>query len=227
MQSDENYVSEQEQVLTERYLRAPREKQPVAYEFTRDMGYLHQYYALRERMRLSVWRPRKNEAVEDVFDKAGNILIARAGNFVVAGCRLTFSSPRKEMLLPVESKGFSLKQALKNLNLEYRKYAELSDLVMEPAYQTEKCMKEIFRRVSRKLIANKVDYLMSVGSLADTRLYRSFLGKMGINLTVRADVELPTDYENGTKSYLMILAVDPQQAEKNMEKSKQEDLEHY
>ena len=95
-------LTSQEQLYTpnSRYLRAPRAAGRV-FEFTRDPAYLHQYYLLRARLSNGIATFSQIFAQADEADKRSHILVARRGNQVIAGVRLTVSGPRQPQPLPM------------------------------------------------------------------------------------------------------------------------------
>lgn len=180
-------LPEDEQLVAERYLRPSRNKELV-FEFTRDPGYLHQYYLLRAKAQVSVWGAQAPENVEDEMDRQSHILIARRGNQVMAGGRMTISSPRRPMLLPLEQNGPNLVQTFPQLNLENRKYAEISRVAVEVEFQNEDSLPTIFQHFYRKIVATRVEYLFGLASAGVTNSYQRFAVAAGLNLTIMANV---------------------------------------
>jgi len=177
---------------------------PLTYEFTKDPGYLHQYYRLREEMYISVWGLKHFDGQEDSFDADCHTLVARVGNHVVGGCRLIVVNPYSDNLLPLESEQFRLQNVLPGLNIESCKIAECSRLAVLPEYRMQ---------VSRKLQILLTDHARDVGSsyafaiapAAQARSYKTYLRSRGYDFII-TDVKVPEREEfEGIKMCLQMV----------------------
>lgn len=195
--------------MAERYTRKRRtEPSDLVYEFTRDPGYLHQYYLLREKMYIKVWGLTHFEAPEDEYDRNSHIIVVRRGNHVVGGGRLTVSGPRKETLLPLEDENFRLRDLFPELKLEHNKYAEFSRMAIETEFQDGQCTVAMFEQVRRKLIALNVPHLFAMAPLPSVRLYRKACKSIGLNLVARQDIAIPErDGHEGIRMCMYVVPI--------------------
>ncbi len=177
--------------LTERYThkRSDRTK-GLIYEFTRDEAYLHQYYLLRSRLMQKAlgWHL---DAGEDPYDKRSHILVVRKGNQVVGGGRLIIRSPRKNEPLLLEDDNFSLIDALPELKLANRKYAEVSRFVLLEEFQHTTIPYKMFCRLYDKYKALNISYGFSSVSDSAARIYMKFSKMRGVNCTPLYHIKLP------------------------------------
>ena len=211
-----------EDYLAGRYTRKPRRvSKELVYEFTRDPGYLHQYYLLREKMYIRTWGLKNFEAPEDEYDRQSHIIIARRGNHVVGGGRLTVAGPRKETLLPLEDEDFRLKDLFPEMGLEYCKYAELSRMAVEPEFHGGECTKALFEHMYRKLSALKVAYWFALAPSPSARMYRRMFNSLGLDLTIWRETEVPQrdGYEGIKMNLLSVSIMDTNQQEANSKKT--------
>lgn len=195
-------MSAEERVLLDRYTRTPRVLGEMAFEFTRDQGYLHQYFRLREPGASGL-----SADQEETYDRASHILIGRRGNQVLAGCRLTISTPRKLVRLPMEEGGANLWETLDHVGLEYRKYAELSAIALDSAEMEDAYMQPLLRHVCRKLAVYNVDYLLGRIALSSTATYRRNFWAMGLQMNLDYHAPLPALPNEEVRSYLMLIDV--------------------
>ncbi len=199
----------EEQVMATRYMRAPKLWRETVYEFTRDAGYLHQYYLLRKNTYPLALGLGSAGVAEDKFDKLSHILIGRRGNQVVAGCRLTMSSPRKTVQLPMEDEGVALTEMLGDLSIAHKKYAELSGLVSSSFDMQDQYIQPLLRNVCRKLAAYNVEYLVGRVALSKAHVYRRNFNALGVKMTLNANMALPVGNDEEVKSYLMVVKLAP------------------
>ncbi len=192
--------------LERKFARGRKEPQAVVYEISRDPGYLHQYYRLREQMFITVWGLSKFSGKQDAYDDASEIIIARIGNHVVGGCRLTFSSPDDHMALPMEKDEIDLIKTLPDLPLKDIMYAEISRLAILPEYQNSFVMLELIRQMIKLGASRKARYAVTLSPLPLARNYRKATTLFGLKWDIRNDIEIPDreEYE-GIKMVLSVL----------------------
>ena len=97
-----------ESSLARKALRSARLKAPVRFEFTHDSGLVHQYCTMRENMFISVWGLKHFSGVKDRFDDVSQLMVARKGLQVIAGGRLTISTPSRRLAMPMEGADLEL-----------------------------------------------------------------------------------------------------------------------
>lgn len=200
--------SEEEHALIGRHLRSHQTKETV-FEFTRDVGFLHQYYVLRSRDQVRSWSLASHRyTLEDEQDRQSHVLVARRGNQVMAGGRLTISSPRKALKLPMEENGFSLTKAFPQLNLQNRKYAEVSRVVIETEFQDEASMTALMKHLHRKVIASRVEQIFALVPSVMVDTYKKITQQAGVILAVHNTTEFPElETEDGTKVSLLTASI--------------------
>lgn len=185
-----------ENALERRYAEKVGPEQ-VTYEFTRDLGLLHQYYQLREQMFISVWGLKHFYGGKDKYDDISDILIARSGNLCVGGGRLTYSSPKNPIDTPIEYGDFRLQKLFPELDLGSKIYAECTRLALLPEYRTKEISFEIYRRIVQYHLRIKASYGFWVAPLPLARTYRQNCINLGFPCKIRLDIEIPDkeDYQ--------------------------------
>jgi predicted GNAT family N-acyltransferase len=176
-----NPMQQEENVLSKRISRTMKAVEPIVYEFTKDKGYLHQYYLLREQVYTQVWELKGFIAQEDDFDKRGMILIARRGNQVVGGLRLNFRDERNNKMLPGESGDFEFYKALPDMNLEYKKIVECTRLAVLAEFRKEAVAHELIQLCLKKSAAMNGNYLFFISPSSQTRAHCRSVRKIGMN----------------------------------------------
>ena len=200
-------LTEDEQRVAERFLRPSKSKELV-FEFTRDVGHLHQYYVLRSREQAHIWGFSAAQIREDEMDRQSHILVARRDNQVMAGARLTISSPRRPLSLPMEQNGFRLDKAFPDLGLGNRKYAEISRVVIETEFQDDSSLLMIFQHLYRKIIATRVEYIFGTAPAGIAASYQRFSHAMGLNIRTYSSEEFPEIMDDdGIKMHLIVAPV--------------------
>ena len=204
-----------EEYLTRKFLRPAHRLQEVSYELTRDPGYLHQYYLLREQMFISVWGLQSFDGQKDDYDDVSDIMVARIGNQVIGGCRLTFSHPASPRRLPMEGGDFLLTDVLPELPLEDVIHVEISRMAILPDFQNSLAMLEISRQLLKRGADKKARYAFTLAPVPLARNYRRAANLFGLNWEIRNDVMIPDreEYE-GIKMVLSMLDLAPVYAHK-------------
>lgn len=145
-----------------------------AYEITQDAGFLHQYFLLRENMFIKLWGGSPEFTGEkDKFDDRSEIMVARVGNHIVGGCRLTFDQP-----LPLEEDGFDLAAYVPQVAAGER-FAEISRLAFLPEFQKSEIMLELCRRLLAYAMEKNTRYAFlaaPVGLIEDYQDAARFFG---------------------------------------------------
>lgn len=209
-----------DEYLTRKFLRPASHLENVTYELTRDPGYLHQYYMLREQMFISVWGLQNFCGKEDEYDAISDIMVARIGNQVIGGCRLTFSHPASPRRLPMEKEDFLLVDALPELPLEDVIHVEISRMAILPEFQNSLAMLEISRQLLKRGADKKARYAFTLAPVPLSRNYRRAAYLFGLNWEIRNDVMVPDreEYE-GIKMVLSLLDLAPVYAHRTKKKA--------
>lgn len=192
--------------LTRRALRSVSPLPEVEYEFTQDVGLLHQYFLMREAMFISVWGLKNFSGLHDRFDDVSEIMVARRGKQVLAGGRITVSAPSRRQLLPMEGADLSLASAFPDLDLANHTYCEFSRLAILPEFRSGQTFPEVARRFIRRAVAEGVDYAFNMAPVPLARSYRQAMLNFGLKWQVRQDVQVPEREEfEGIKMVLSVM----------------------
>ncbi len=186
-----NPMQQEENVLSKRISRTMKAVEPIVYEFTKDKGYLHQYYSIRERMYAQVLGLKNFSGEEDDLDRRSHILILRRGNMCIGGARLTVKGPRQPDFLPMEEKGFVLSDIMPEIAQKELKYAEVSRLAVLSEFSGNDVTKHMFWHLNRKRIALGVPYVFCIASSLQVRLYRRQAVSVGIDFSVLDHIQVP------------------------------------
>jgi len=213
-----------EEYLTRRFLRPAHRLENITYELTRDPGLLHQYYLLREQMFISVWGLANFSGMKDEYDDESDVMVARLGNQVVGGCRLTFSRPDSPRRLPME-KAFLICDLLPELPLEDCIHVEISRMAILPEFQNSLAMLEISRQLLKRGADQKARYAFTLAPVPLARNYRKAAHLFGLNWVIRNDVVIPEreEYE-GIKMVLSMLDLAPVYTERKAAAQKSDSL---
>ncbi len=193
-------------MLTRRFSRPTKAPEKVTYELTRDPGYLFQYYRLREDMFISVWGLEQFNGQKEEYDDVSDIMIARIGNHVIGGCRLTFSTPGQRRLLPMEKENFSLSETFADLHLEAHTYVEISRMAILPEYQNSLVMLELSRQLLKRGAEKHARYAFTLSPTTLARNYRKAAVLFGLKWNILNNIEIPDreEYE-GIKMVMSML----------------------
>ena len=178
-----------EVIATSKFTRPAKNRGlDIAYEFTRDEGYLHQYYLLRSQLmgRALGWQI---PVEPDQYDKRSHILIARLGNQVVGGARIIVRSPRNNQPLPLETDTFNLINELPDLELGNKKYCEYSRFVLLEEFQHSRVPLIMFSRLYEKSRALNLDYGFSSVSSSAARVHIKFCKMLNKDCSLLDDLE--------------------------------------
>lgn len=186
--SDSGISSE---ILSRRFSRPSKAPAKVTYELTEDKGYLFQYYRLREEMFISVWGLEHFSGEKDSYDDVSDIMVARIGNHVIGGCRLTFSSPQQRAKLPMEKETFSMQEKFPQLMLQNENYVEISRMAILPEYQNSLVMLELSRQMLKRGAEKKARYAFTLSPTSLARNYRKAAMLFGLKWNIMNNIIIP------------------------------------
>lgn len=126
-----------------------------------------------------------------MFDRIGTIFIVRKAGKIIGGARTIASTPTNPNPLPLEAEGFSLKRSLPRLQLEYRRYAEISRLAILPEHRHGGVSEYLIRFMLAFLEYQDTDYLFTNAPLVQARSYRKIIGGLGYNYTILTELKMP------------------------------------
>ncbi len=207
--------------LVRRFSRPLRVPQDVSYEFTHDVGLLHQYYLLREEMFSAVWGLKNFSGKEDAYDSQSHIVIARKNLQCIGGGRLTISTPEDPRMLPMEKDDLILKDLFPELDLHETAYGEFSRMAILPEFRSGHILPEISHRFIKKAIAQGVEYVFIMAPIPLARNYRQVAQMFGIRVNICQDITVPQrdEYEG---IQMVISVMDLSLHARNFKASRQE-----
>lgn len=181
-----------EQVMVDRMSRRESiTEREITYELTRDPGFLHQYYILRESMFINVWGLKSFSGREDTHDRYSNILIARQGNHVVGGIRITTKSQRPLRKLPMEHDDFILEKVVPDLNLKECRYGEKSRFAILSDLRNKDTSVQLTGHAVRKCTEMGLKYVFAICPYSLARSYRMLAIVHHLDSYIRDDVVIP------------------------------------
>lgn len=201
--------SPNEKELERRFARAPKRREGMTFEFTRDPSLLHQFCELYETECRVVSLP-TYYAAENDYNQKGHILVVRQGKLCVGGARLSVKTPRQPNALPLEINGFKLSDHFPELEQKQMRYGELSRLVIMPDFRKGDLTREIFRHMYRKSLALDLDMVFAAAPLINVRAYRNQCLAIGLtHPKVHTDIEVPPyPTHEDVKDYLFSVVVE-------------------
>jgi hypothetical protein len=196
--------------VAKRFSRLSAQPKPLVYEFTRDAGYLHQYFRLREEMFMRIWGLNNFNGAKDPYDDHSEIVIARIGNLVIGGCRMTFTYPNDHKKLPMEKDDFNLREQAPELFAAGRPIVEISRLAILPEYQNSMVMLEVCRDMLKLAVEKRAAYGVSIAPVALARNYRKVMFMFGLEWEIQRKVQVPDreEYE-GIKMAFSVMNLAP------------------
>lgn len=204
--------SAQELWLQERFGRSLQQTQAICYEYTNSPDYLLQYQHVRAQMYARVLGLRHFSGELDAQDAYSHILVARRGNQVLGGARVTIRQTGQLTPLPMEAHGMPLQQLLPELGLAYCSYGEFSRLARLPDLDAKEFTRTVYPYVMQKALECNVQHLFAVATQAQARMYRIVHRYTHLPLTVRDDIAVPEHpIHEGLRMVLMHIAVPTQQ----------------
>jgi hypothetical protein len=195
--------------VASRFSRPQRTPAKVVYELTRDPGYLFQYYRLRAEMFISVWGLEHFNGQKDAYDDSSDVVVARIGNHVIGGCRVTFKAPHGNDPLPMEKSDFSLAEKFPHLPLAECIHVEISRMAILPDYQNSVVMLELSRQLLKLGIEKHARYAFTLSPAPLARNYRKAAMLFGLKWNILNNIAIPDreEYE-GIKMVLSMLDLD-------------------
>ncbi len=196
--------------LTRKFSRPQREPEQVVYEMTRDAGYLHQYFRLRQEMFIHIWGLEHFNGTKDEYDDQSDIMVARRGNHVIGGCRLTFHNAHASNRLPMEKSDFVLAEHLKDIPFSDVTYVEISRMAILPEFQNSVVLLELSRQLLKRGAEMKARYAFTLAPTTLARNYRKAASLFGLKWEIRNDIQVPDreEYE-GIRMVLSMLDLAP------------------
>jgi GNAT superfamily N-acetyltransferase len=175
--------------MFDRFRRPIREDQEIEYEFTQDLGYIHQYCLMREQMYIAVWGLKHFDGKEDAFDHKSAIIIARKDRFCIAGARIV--EKRRNELLPMEHDGFVLQDMLPEFDLKNKRYVEASRLAVLPDYQRTEVSMNLVRWCLLHAISRGADYMFGIAPYVQARNNQMLARHFGLESQILRHIDVP------------------------------------
>jgi hypothetical protein len=136
--------------------------------------------------------------------------VARIGNHVIGGSRMTFSLPDDHATLPMEKEDLNILTLLPELPIKDVTYMEVSRLAILPEFQNSFVLLELIREMIKRCVARKTRYAVTLAPLPLARNYRKATALFGLKWDIRTDILIPDreEYE-GIKMVLSVLDFSP------------------
>lgn len=177
----------------------------ITYTFTRDANLLGQYFELRKEIYMQDFNLNDFSDHEDDYDNKEytHILVVCDKDKIIGGSRIIIHPKKSDVLLPVESQSFSLKDTFPDLALENKSYSEVNRTVLLPEYRQGKIGENIVYNVILHSKVCGAEYLFAIGPAVQARNNRKHCRKFGINFNIMEEVTVPDKASyHGRKMYL-------------------------
>jgi len=198
-----DYLEDAQGYLIHRFSKIPTPQEPLVLEFTNDKALLHQYYLLRNQM---IGRYINAPiATDDIYDKISEVLIARRGNMVIGGCRLTIREGDESFLLPIETENFKIRDLFPNLPLNKERHAIISKFAIIESHKERDLLYDLCKIMFDRVVALDTRYIFArATNYVIARNWRKIATIFGaINTTICEGIDVP---ENpilpGQKQYI-------------------------
>ncbi|MDX1982170.1 MAG: hypothetical protein SFV51_17995 [Bryobacteraceae bacterium] len=163
---------------------------------TEDAARVREYCELRQRVyhhhypflpaHFGDWEP---------IDDLSHIVVVNRGGRVIAGARLTISTPDSPLRLPMEEGGFRLSRELPEYRLHSRSYAEISRVAVDPGTADGGAVNlELARMLCRTAAGQGVDLLFAICPRGQLRINRRNAAALGVAFRFFPAVKAPGDY---------------------------------
>lgn len=221
----DNSKNHEEELLLERFRRKRFKRVPIKYEFTQDRALLHLYYVLRQEMYRRTYGSCEFPAQEDLHDKISYTLIARRGNLVVGGCRLTVREADEKFPLPMETDNFNLREVFRgtSLDLDKHKHGEMSRFaVMNDFKRNREVMIEMSRIIIQKAINLKLKCFFLKSNYLIARNWRMIANHLQLENEIMEHIKVPPPpHSTDVKWYLCAGYVNAEESEPNLSATEQ------
>jgi len=201
-----DYLQDAQGYLIHRFSKIPKPQEPLVLEFTTDKALLHQYYLLRDQMFTRFIKGYSGDTGQNVYDKISEVLVARRGNLVIGGCRLTVRDGDESFLLPMESKEFKLKEHFSDLPLNRERHCVISKFAILEEHKERDLLYGLCKAAFDKTIAMGVHYGFACTRYEMARNWRRIASLIGIkNTRICEEVKIP-ESENfpGQRLYMIL-----------------------
>lgn len=191
----------------------------VVFEITTNDSYLEQYFILRERCYREDLGLKDFSGAIDEYDRSGLVSIARIGDKVIGGSRMTVSLPDQPHRLPLEEDGFLMKDLFPMLELNKLGYFEIGRTAVDAGYRTSQVNFEINKQLVLWALKMGCCYQFTISTAKVSRINRMIGTKMGMEHLLLDWIEVPHKpvYQNLIKEgiYLSVSFIRPDETAHN------------
>lgn len=180
-----NFFASFEESLERRYTHKPPFSEETVFEITSDVGFLHQYFNLRNDDFFKSASAANHATTKDIFDDTSEIMVARRGRLCVAGGRLTIHTPSSQKALPMEY-ALSVAQLFPELDLAETTYAEISSIALMPDYRTN-LQPELITKLLQHAINSGVEYVFTLTNKHKAEQYQQAAQAIFIKASIYKD----------------------------------------
>lgn len=152
---------------------------------------LQQYFEVRQKTYADHLGLKYFSGKLDWEDLNSEILLVLSGEECVGGARLTVHSDEVNPHLPLEEKGFILKELFPDLNLENATYGELSRLALLSEYRDGIQSEILYEHIGDKCKELNIKYLFSVSPYNQARRVRRVALSHGFGAEIFKDIRVP------------------------------------
>lgn len=200
-----NFLESAQDALIRRFSRAPKQPEPVVFEFTNDHALLHQYYRLRDQAFGRDNMHSDGSGGADIHDKISEILVARRGNLLIGACRLTMREGDESFLLPMEDENFKLREAFPHLPLNKERHATISKFAILEEHRQQDILHGLCKIMFEKVVASDTHYIFVRTTSVLARNWRMIANSFGANHTrICTEVSVPLIPNFDEKAYLVM-----------------------
>ncbi len=155
--------------------------------------WLEQYYKIRQscfRQELGI---RAFDGSEDEFDRSGYLLIARDQQRCIGGVRLSISTPAASRPLPLEMKGFMLRELFPDIARNRESYSQWTRLALLPEYRTPEILHQMTLMLIQQARRLNCSYSFYVAGMSRARLYQRLHRLQGVHYEILRDLRIPEE----------------------------------
>lgn len=165
----------------------------VQFELSRNPDWLAEYYRIREYCFRQDLGLISFDGSEDEFDRTGLILIARDGDHVVGGARISGKAGPRGLPLPMEREGMALDPWFPQLRRQELTYCQWTRMALLPGYRTVDILREACRAMIEVARREGYAYAFNIAGMNRARLYKRLHSNLGVEYRILEQVPVPVE----------------------------------
>jgi hypothetical protein len=195
-----------EDLMFDRHRRL-RKLPEITYEFTKDPGLLQQYYSLRGLV-FSRTHGIDMPGIADSYDEKSEIIIAKLGDQVIGGTRLTFIKAGDDPSVSLNKYSIHLEKDMPELSLNKIGFCDASKMVILEEFQTRDIMKNLIDIMFRRCNEKGFKYAFSMCPTIVYRLYRLTINRLGYHSELCEKIRFPDNVDGVSGSTFKLMMFD-------------------